>query len=114
MSSYKDRYTFDERRQSGRSTMLALNFVHLILDNPDTWIAIEDHGPTMECDRYLFDLVCCVLRSLRVQFETHKPRLQIRSSGALQTYLYPTADEIREEDSRNNPYSLSNKRNNLF
>lgn len=114
MSSYKDRYTSDERRRSGRTVMLALNFVHIILDNPGVWVSIEDHGPTVECDRNLFVLVCGVLNQLGVKFEQNKPKLQIKSSGALQTYLYPTVNEICDEESRNNPYSLNPKSNTLF
>lgn len=62
----------DSQRGTGRTTMAALNYVQLILDNPGKWIEIEDHGPIIQADRYLFDLVCSVLRALRINFEAGK------------------------------------------
>ena len=95
--------------------MAALNYVHLILDNPNTWIAIEDHGPNIQADRHLFDLVCCVLRALGVRFEANKTKHVIQTSGAMREYQYPTVDEIREEEHQqqiNQP--LRNKRDLYF
>lgn len=102
---YLDRYTDDSQRRSGRTVMLALNFVHIILDNPGQWIEIEDHGPTIQCDRLLFDLVCRVLNALQVDVQTNKLLFRIKCTGPPQPYEYPSADSIMDALRPARPYS---------
>lgn len=110
--SYLQKYTQDNQRRSGRSTMAALNYVQLILDNPGTWIEIEDHGPTLQCDRELFGLVCNVLCALRVDVHLNKPMHRIKCDGPPQPYEYPTADSIMAAVNAAGPFSQ--KRSNIF
>lgn len=109
--SYLDKYTDDPKRRSGRTVMAALNYAHIILDNPGTWIEIEDHGPNIQCDRLLFDLVCRVLSALRVEMHIDKPRHKIKCDGPPQPYEYPSADSIMDRVKAASPYSL---KRNLF
>lgn len=103
--SHQYKYTQDRERRSGRSTMAALNYVQLILDNPGTWIEIEDHGPTIQCDRQLFDLVCRVLNALQVDVQTNKLLFRIKCTGPPQPYEYPSADSILDALRPAKPYS---------
>ena len=80
--------------------MLALHYVQLILDNPGQTVQIEDHFPSYEADRHLFDLVCRALSVFCIKYDYDKRKMQIKS--ALNPYPlteYPSADECMAANS---------------
>lgn len=83
-------------RCSGRTTMQALNAVHVILDNPGKWVVLDDHFQENHLgDRRLFGLVCAVLNALNVPFKSNAQRIEIMCEGPpLHPYVYPTADDV--------------------
>ena len=81
-------------RCSGRTTMLALHYVQLILDNPGQTVQIEDHFPSYEADRHLFDLVCRALSVFCIKYDYDKSKMQIKSAlNPYQLTKYPDASE---------------------
>lgn len=83
-------------RCSGRTTMQALNAVHVILDNPGKWVVLDDHFQENHLgDRRLFGLVCAVLNALNVPLNTNAQRMEIMCEGpSLHPYVYPRAEEV--------------------
>lgn len=70
--------------------MLALEAVHVILDNPGKWVVLDDHfQESQEGDRHLFGLVVDVLRALKVHYQADKHRMSFMSLGPPSPYQYP-------------------------
>lgn len=100
MALYED----PRERRSGRTTMEALNYVHLLLDNPGQHIQIDDHYQhTPEGDRELFGLVVRVLIALNVPHTTNKQRCVIRCEGPPNPYRYLDADECVKRNFHTTP-----------
>jgi len=77
-------------RATGRTTMLALHFVQLVLDNPGQWIQMDDHHQSINGDRHLFYLVCNVLHALNVPFDKNVSTISVMARGPRGgPYIYP-------------------------
>ena len=86
-------------RRSGKTIMLAMHYVQLVLDNPGKQVAISDHHITVAADRNLFDLVRAVLYTLGIEHTAHAGALTITSSNQIRRVAYPEADLcIRADD----------------
>ena len=111
MSFVKHLETTTERG-SGRTTMLAMHYVQLALDNFGEEVLVTDHYYTAQADRNLFVLVCNVLSALRVEFVSSHERQVVQVTGRPRVVQpYPSVSqcldaawrEKREEQIHRNP-----------
>lgn len=101
-------------RRSGKTIMLAMHYVQLVLDNPGKLAIVEDHHMTVAADRNLFDLVRAVLHTLGIEHSAHAGTLTITSNNQIRRVAYPDADlciradhdEQRETSRRGRPSNV--------
>ena len=58
---------FDPKRQSGRSTALALRYISDAIEHPRAPIRIKDHHDSIEADRHLAELVKMMIFKLELK-----------------------------------------------
>jgi len=79
-------------RRSGKTIMLAMHYVQLVLDNPGKRVMVDDHHYSQQADRDLFVLVHNVLSTLGIDFSCDKKSQTFMNTGRLERINYPSAD----------------------
>jgi hypothetical protein len=69
-------------RQSGRTTKLALKYVQLALKAPGSRIIIRDHYSSNDAHWRLQNLVCAIMDTIKVDYETGKVKEAIADPGS--------------------------------
>ena len=85
-------------RRSGKTIMLAMHYVQLVLDNPGKQVKVEDHHYSQQADRDLFVLVHNVLSTLGIDFSCDKKSQTFMNTGRLERINYPSAASCIQEE----------------
>lgn len=87
-------------RHCGKTAMLIMHYVQLVMDNPGRRVAVEDHSDYHEADRHLFVSVCQVLQIIGIPFKSDRSTMTLMNTGKDHLNLYPTVDQCLDAERR--------------